>query len=314
MRNLLTTWQDNPIIINELRSRMRGKRAYLILSGHLFILSALVLIIYLIVYQETQVSRNYYYGSGFQQMLEAGATMGKSVFYGSSLLLLFIVSLVAPAFTAGAIAGERDHQTLDLLTITALPPRSIVLGKLNAVLVFMGLLILAILPFQSMAYFFGGVEVWEILISTLILLLTTLLFCSLGIFVSSFARSATIANMINYAAVIPLLLGVPFMSMFMGILTGGLFFERFLDNAPFVLIAAITYIILFLLSINPLSMAFTSEIFIQETGSYFFSVERFFDSDVPIIAPWIIYVIFCLIMSYIFIAAAINRVGRVDRA
>ncbi|MFQ5577372.1 MAG: hypothetical protein ACE5G8_10345, partial [Anaerolineae bacterium] len=66
-------------------------------------------------------------------------------------------------------------------------------------------------------------------------------------------------------------------------------------------------------SINPLSMAVTSEIFIQETGNYFFSVERFFDHRFPIIAPWIIYVVFCLVLSLIFVRAAIYRVGRVSK-
>ncbi|OQY29638.1 MAG: hypothetical protein B6243_11050, partial [Anaerolineaceae bacterium 4572_5.2] len=180
-------------------------------------------IIYLTIYEQTQTYNLYYggYGGGFQQKLEASSTLGKSIFYGVVFLLLFIVSLVGPAFSSGAIVSEKDRQTYDLLVITALSAKEIVTGKLNAILIFMGLLILATLPFQGMAYFFGGVAFGEVIISTLVLLLTALLFCSLGLFVSSFARSTTIANMINYAAVIPLLLGVPFFTFLIGVLSSG---------------------------------------------------------------------------------------------
>ena len=312
IHNPLTAWQKNPVIVNELRSRMRGKRAYLILAAHLFLLSALAFIIYLTVYEQTQTYNYYGYGGGFQQKLAASATLGKSIFYGTVFLLLFIVSLVGPAFSSGAIVNEKDRQTYDLLVITALSGKEIVMGKLNAILIFMGLLILATLPFQGMAYFFGGVAFGEVVISTLVLLLTALLFCSLGLFVSSVARSTTIANMINYAIVAPLLLGIPFFTFLVGVLSSGVFFDRLFNDPPFVLAAPLTYGIFFFLSVNPLSMAVTSEIFIQETGSYFFSVERFFDYPMPIIAPWIIYAIFCLVVSYLLIRAAVRRVERVN--
>lgn len=312
MSNLLTRWKNNPIIINELRSRMRGARAYWILAGYLFLLSALVLIIYLTIYEQTQgYNQNYYYNGGFQQMLQASANMGKAVFYGTALLLLFIVSLIGPAFTAGSIAGERDHQTLDLLTITALKPGAIVSGKLNAVLVFMGLLILATLPFQSMAYFFGGVAFPEIFLSIVVIFLTALLFCSVGLFVSSFSRSVTIANIINYAVVVPILLGIPFVAIVFSIFSSGLFFEPLLADPPFIMAAIMTYIFLFFLSINPLTMAITSEMFIQETGNYFFSVENFFDHNIMIVAPWLIYVVFCAVGSFILISATMTRLNRV---
>ena len=314
MNNPLTAWQRNPVIVNELRSRMRGRRTYFILAAHLFLLSALAFVIYLTVYEQTQAYNYYgYYGGGFQQKLEASSTLGKSIFYGTIFLLLFIVSLVGPAFSSGAIVSEKDRQTYDLLVITALSAREIVMGKLNAILVFMGLLILATLPFQGMAYFFGGVAFGEVLVATLVLLLTALLFCSLGLFVSSFARSTTIANMINYAIIAPLLLGIPLFVFLVGVLSSGVFFDRLFSNPPLVLAVPLSYGILFFLSINPLSMAVTSEMFIQETGSYFFSVERFFDYQIPIIAPWLVYAVFCLVVSYIFIRAAVRRVDKVNK-
>ena len=158
MKKFLTAWQDNPVIINELRSRMRGKRTFIVLTVHLLVLSGLVLTIYFTIYEQTQYYQGNYYGGSFQQVLEASAILGKSVFFGVVILLLFFTSLVGPAFTAGAIVSEKERQTYDLLAITSLSPKAIVIGKLSAIVILMGLLILASLPFQTMAYFFGGVS------------------------------------------------------------------------------------------------------------------------------------------------------------
>lgn len=312
MSNLWMAIKHNPVLVNELRSRMRGRRTFWLLAGHLFVLSGLMFIIYVTVYQDSQIN-NYYYGGGFQRTLQASSTLGKSFFYGANLLMLFIVSLVGPSFTAGAIVSEKDRQSYDLLTITALSPRAIVMGKLNAILVFMGLLIFATLPFQGMAFFFGGVAFKDILLAVLLLMLTTLLFCSWGVFVSSFARSTTIANMINYGAIVPILLGVPFFSFLIALLGASPFSGEFLSDPPFLVAAILSYVILFFISINPLSMVIASYIFIQETGNYVFSVEEFFNAQVPILSPWVIFTIFSLLASFIFIKGAIYRVGRVAK-
>jgi len=314
MNRLLVSFRDNPVLVNELRIRMRGKRAFLILAGHLILLSAIVFFIYFAVHEDAQSYGRYSYGGNFQRVLEASSNAGKAIFYGTALLLLIFVSIIAPAFTAGALVGEKERQTYDLLTITTLPSRAIIWGKLNAILTFIILLIMATLPILTMAYFFGGVAIGEVLIAVLVLLVTAFIFSALGLFVSSFARSTTTANLTTYAIVLPLLLGVPFLVFVIGILSSGIFLDNLISDDPPLLVAAfLTYLISFLLSINPLSMAVTSEVFLSETGSYFFSVEQFFDYDFPIIAPWIIYVIFGLTLSFIFVQAAIYRVGRVSQ-
>lgn len=311
MNKLTTFFRSNPVLINELRIRMRGKRAFLILAGHLILISTVVFLIYFAIYEDAQSYSRFSYNSNFQRSLEASATAGKSIFYGTVLMLLIFVSIMAPAFTAGALVGEKERQTYDLLTITTLSPWSIVMGKLNAIMTFIILLIMATLPILTMAYFFGGVAIGQVLIAVLILLLTALVFSALGLFVSSFARSTTTANLITYATVIPMLIGVPFIVFLITILSSGIFFDNLLsDNPPLILAAILTYLMAFLLSINPLSMAIASEIFIGQTGNYFFSVERFFDVDLPIIAPWIVYVVFSLVTSFILIQAAVRRVSQ----
>ena len=313
MNALMTYLSKNPVLTNELRIRMRGKRAYLVLAGHLLLLSALVVLIYIAVYEDTQNYSRYAYGGGFQRALEASATAGRAIFYGTSLLLLIFVSIIAPAFTAGALVGEKERQTYDLLTITTLSARSIVVGKLNAIMTFIILLIMATLPILSMAYFFGGVAIGEVLISVLVLLVTAAVFSALGLFVSSFARTTTTANLITYAIVLPLLLGVPFLFFVIGILSSGVFFDTLItDDPPLVLALILTYALGFLLSINPLSMAVTSQLFLTETGNYFFAIERFFNYDLPIVSPWIVYTVVGLLAALFLFYATVRRVNRVS--
>ncbi len=306
-----TRFKNNPVLVNELRSRMRGRRTFWVLGVYLLVLSGLMFTIYMTVYQDTASSQYYYVGQ-FQRSLEAASTLGKAIFYGTNLLLLLGVTLVAPAFTASAIVSEKERQTFDLLVITALPARDIVLGKLSAVLVFIGVLLLATLPFQSMAYFFGGVAFGDILLAMLLLLLTTLLYCSWGLFVSSFARTVTIANMINYVAIVPMLLGVPFLLFLVGVLSAGAAMSIF-QHPPFLVALVLSYVILFFVSINPVSMGIASAIFLQETGKYAFSVEQFFNQSIPIISPWVVFVAFALITSYFLIKGTISRVARVPK-
>ena len=311
MANFWMGLKNNPVLINELRSRMRGRRTFWVLGVYLLVLSGLMFTIYVTVYQDA-VASSYYYVGQFQRSLEAASTLGKAIFYGTNILLLLGVTLVAPAFTASAIVSEKERQTFDLLVITALPARDIVLGKLSAVLVFIGLLLLATLPFQGMAYFFGGVAFTDILLAMLLLLLTTLLYCSWGLFVSSFARTVTVANMINYVAIIPMLLGVPFMLFLVGVVSAGAAYSIF-QHPPFPVAIVLTYFILFFVSINPVSMGIASAIFVQETGNYVFSIEQFFNQSIPIISPWVVFVVFALVVSYILIKATISRVARVPK-
>lgn len=304
--------RKNPVVLSELRARMRGRRAFVVLAAHLFILSALILIIYAVVYQDTQSYSRYYYSGSFQRNLQAAADLGKAVFYGTVFLLLFIVSLVGPAFTSAAIAGEKERQTYDLLIITTMSARNIVLGKLNGVLGFVGLLLLATLPFFSMAYFFGGITVAQIIIATLILIATAFQFCSLGLFISSIAKSTTTANIINYAIIVPILLGVPIFIFLSGIFS---IFEIIFDgNYPAIIQLFIAYVTMFFVSINPLSMAIASEAFLVETGGYFFSMESIgYSTDILVVAPWLTYLVFSTLITLLLVRLTINQLDKVSQ-
>jgi ABC-type transport system involved in multi-copper enzyme maturation permease subunit len=86
------------------------------------------------------------------------ANFAASFFYVFALLQLSVVYLLTPAYTAGALAEEKERGTLEALLATDLRGREIVLGLFLARLANLTLLLLAGLPVLSFLQFVGGVD------------------------------------------------------------------------------------------------------------------------------------------------------------
>jgi ABC-type Na+ efflux pump permease subunit len=80
------------------------------------------------------------------------------------VFMMFVISqllgalLIVPAFTAGAIAGERERETYELLYSTLLSPSSIVISKFIASLSYVLLLLLASAPLGCLLFMLGGID------------------------------------------------------------------------------------------------------------------------------------------------------------
>ena len=109
--------------VKELRGRMRGKRAFVILTIHLLLVAGFAWMI------ESISERSL--AGGFGSSFGASAEIGRQLFLAIMFLLTLITLILAPASTAGAISLEREKQTLDLLATTPISSLAIVLGKLR---------------------------------------------------------------------------------------------------------------------------------------------------------------------------------------
>src|SRR5438105_13980589 len=69
-----------------------------------------------------------------------------------------LVALVAPGYTAGAIAEEKDRRTLEAVLATDLRNREIVLSKLVVRLANLTLMLLTGLPIWALLQFLGGID------------------------------------------------------------------------------------------------------------------------------------------------------------
>jgi ABC-type transport system involved in multi-copper enzyme maturation permease subunit len=294
----------NPIVIKELRGRMRGWRAAAVLTVHLVILGCFASLIYFTVAESASST-----GSG-----TVGKTMGQTLFYSTYMLLLTVVVFLSPAFTAGTISGERERKTFDLLITTLLPARSVVIGKLISALAYIVLLILAALPIQSLALMFGGITLPEVIIGTLILLITALVAGAIGIFVSSVMRSSIASTVLTYATILLSAIGFPIV---MGIIIGflGAILEPALEDLDWVWQAALIYIGGFLLCTNPFATAITTKLIEDAENSLIFFTAQVTDQNgishtIPLISPWIVYVLFYIVVSGLLILSSILIIRR----
>lgn len=101
---------------------------------------------------------------GWQQERQLGdlARFGAICFQVFSLLQLTLVVFFSLLFAAGNIAQEKDRKTLILLLMTDLRNRELVLGKLTASLLVVGVLLAVSLPAFALISLLGGVEVQQI--------------------------------------------------------------------------------------------------------------------------------------------------------
>jgi ABC-type transport system involved in multi-copper enzyme maturation permease subunit len=132
--------------------------------------------------------------------------VGIQIFQALSIFQLFLILLVTPATTAGAISGERQQRTWDLLLVTHQSAFDIVWGKLLAGLAANVLLIFTSLPLLASVFLFGDVAPGEVLQTYAVFLATILLLATISLLVSALSRRPTVSMVIS--SVISLALGV----------------------------------------------------------------------------------------------------------
>jgi ABC-2 type transport system permease protein len=200
--------RQNPVTMKELRSRMRGRRAFVVLTLYLLAMSVFVTLIY-----ASFAASSGPYGPNARDA-------GKAVFMGVLAVEVFMVIFVGPSFTVGAVSGEKERQTFDLLRTTLLTGKSLVTGKLISALSYVFLLLIASIPLQSVAFLLGGISGLELVLSQVIVFVASVTFALWGLYCSSIMRSTQAASVMTFAGSLFLVAGVPFMAMLVGIFTG----------------------------------------------------------------------------------------------
>jgi ABC-type transport system involved in multi-copper enzyme maturation permease subunit len=299
IRSLRDRLLANPVMMKELRGRMRGTRAFVVLTVYLVLMSGFASLLYFAYAASANVT------SGPE-----GQIVGKIVFGGIVGIELFLVCFIAPAFTAGAISGERERRTYDLLRTTLLPARSLVMGKLTSALSFIVLLLLAAVPLQSLAFLLGGVAPEEVLIALGILVTTAIAFGTVGVFFSALMQRTLGASVLTYTFALLTTLGLPLLLLTLLPITSVFYY-----NTPDPVVeAALYYIGGFLIAINPVATAVATEaILIQEHTAFYFTVALNNGAQIPLISPWLIYIPFYLFLSLILMLISVGIVRRIEK-
>ncbi len=116
-----------------------------------------------------------------------------------SALEFLMLILIMPALTAGSISGERERQTLDLMLTTCMTPADIVLGKLQAAIGTMFLMVVSSLPILAMVFVYGGVTVSDLILLGCCFFAAAFFVGSIGLFCSALFRRTTAATVAAYA-------------------------------------------------------------------------------------------------------------------
>jgi ABC-type transport system involved in multi-copper enzyme maturation permease subunit len=289
---------NNPVAVKELRSRMRGRRAFVVLTVYLLLMSLFIFFVYLVY---AAAARNSFGPSGRQA--------GKAVFGAVLAVEMFLVLFVGPAFTSGAISGEKERRTYDLLRTTLLPARAIVNGKLLSALSYVFLLILVSVPLQSIAFLLGGVSPTEVVLSQLLIALSAVAFALIGLYFSSLMRSTLTATIATFAGAMLMTFGVPLIVGIAASVIGPLFFAG--PSPGWFAQALLIYAGLVVAATNLPATLIISEVILLEEDALFFFSQAIDGHTVTLFSPWTVYILFYVLLTLLLYWGCIRRVRRV---
>jgi ABC-type transport system involved in multi-copper enzyme maturation permease subunit len=185
----------NPMIVKELRQRLRERRAWLLPTLYLVVLSGVVLCVYYFATDTGQRVR----GTELQ-----GADIGQAIFLGVIFTQMTVLLLMAPVFSSGAITIEREQRTLSGLLTSLLTAPQIWWGKFVAALLYLLLLLASAIPLLALPFAFGGVEPLDLIkaLGPTVLILASI--CAIGLWCSAAFRRSVHATATCYAIVLVL--------------------------------------------------------------------------------------------------------------
>jgi hypothetical protein len=176
----LSDWLS-PLVVKEVRQIVRGREFFYSFSASL--VAGLAVAFF-----------------GAADAATGSGTAGNWTFFTLIGCLAFVGFLVVPAGAFNALRTERTEQTLDLITLTALSPRRVVVGKLLAQGVKLATLFAAMAPFVAMCFLLGGVDLVTILVTLAVLFMWSLWACALFLFLSTLFKSRAMSGFVFGAA------------------------------------------------------------------------------------------------------------------
>lgn len=145
--------------------------------------------------------------AGLDNLSDEGQDIGTTMYGGLMFFVLALALLVVPALTAQSVNGDRERGTLATLQTTLLSPAEIAVGKLVAgwgtALVFL----LLTVPFIAWSMSEGGVPLWRVVVTTLVVALLLGVVCAVAQALSALLARSTTSSVLSYLAVFALSLG-----------------------------------------------------------------------------------------------------------
>lgn len=172
---------DNPVLIKELRTRMRGSKTYVLLGIYLGLLTVVLGVTYIF---EVSAQTVPFISGGGQSLSD----LGRNLFYALFCIQASLISLILPVITASTITLEKEQRTYESLCTTQISAWQIILGKMLPAVLLNVLLVTSSLPLIAVTFMLGGVSPSEIIINYAVLIVCGFPLAGLGIALSASSR------------------------------------------------------------------------------------------------------------------------------
>ena len=185
----------NPVLKNEMKLMGRSRQMVIIVTVFNLIMSSAILLIF----DGLQMTQRQ---SGTSPWNNVGLTYAVIITIEICMLTLFV-----PPIASGSIAGEFEHQTMDILLTSRMNTRTIIIGKLLSSVSLALLLMVSCLPVNIMALTFGGL--------TFVMMMKPILYAAffafmagcIGILFSTVMKRTTGATIATYGFILILTIG-----------------------------------------------------------------------------------------------------------
>lgn len=296
----LRAFRLNPVMVKELRGRMRGIRGFAIITVFLTLMSFFTMLLYLLRVPQ---------GGGV-----VTGELGRLLFIGVLFIELMLIIFIVPALTAGAITSERERKTYDLLQTTLITKATFVVGKMQSALGYIVLLLLSAIPLQSIAFLFGGVSESELILALLVLAVSAVTLGAFGMFFSSITERTLSATVRSYTVAIAITIGLPVLAL---ILFQGAYgnvvnnIAANISDNPTVE-AAMIYADMIATSLNPITATvYSQQMLIDHQQLVTMRVTLSSNgATIPILSPWVLLTFTYLSVTALLVWIALRRMER----
>lgn len=181
MKAIVQNIFDNPILVRELRRRMRGKALVYSIIGYIILMTITSILILL-----TSID---IFASGRQAdsaaLLQSMSATGRKLFESISIIQALLVLIIAPTITAGMTTGEKEKKTFEFLRVTTISPWMYITGCFLSTVFYVSLALICALPLISLAFLYGGVGGGDVLLRTTLLMGASMVLSAFGLLISS---------------------------------------------------------------------------------------------------------------------------------
>ena len=268
----------NPVLKNEMKLMGRSRQMVIIVTVFNLIMSGAILLIF----------------DGLQMMQrESGSSPWTNVSLAYAVIItleICMLTLFVPPIASGSIAGEYEHQTMDILLTSRMNTKTIIKGKLLSSVSLALLLMVSCLPVNIMVLTFGGLTFMMMIKSILYAAFFAFMAGSIGVLCSAILRRTTGATIATYGIILLMTIGTLALEVVISLLS---------EAHPW--LTAVVYLLFYLLLLNP---ALTFSVIVTQIFSGFDLIDRLsVNNFVPqflmqhwVFASLIVQIIFSLIL------------------